>query len=479
MKQVARLLLVFLTLTAAIARADLGSDVDAVLRDKLLAKATVGIEIVALGDTPTATKPMLRRSHATPLIPASNLKLVTTAAALERLGGDFKFDTRLVKRGNDLAIIGDGDPTLGDAELIKKFGWTTTTVFDSWAAAIKQMNVNAVGDVVVDDSVFDETFVHPNWPTDQLHLRYVAGVAGLNLNANCIDVYLNPTARGSVVNYSLDPATSYATVQNNCYTSSENAVSLFMEPDTRVINLKGTSPGSRQGLSVTVDDPALFAATVLSESLTRAGVSSSGAVRRDRTVRAGIDAKSPDIIVLAHHTTPLSAVLARANKDSMNLYAESLCKRLGFAASTQPGSWENGTVAMGAFLTALGVPVDQFKFDDGCGLSKQNALSAGALSTMLQHMFYGPNRQAYIDSLAIAGVDGTLSDRFRGTDLSGRVYAKSGFVNGVSTLSGYFQGRDDRWYAFSILMNGIPPKSNSMIKSLQERIVKAANAATR
>lgn len=469
--------IVALAVLPTFAHADLASDVDAVLRDKLLSNATVGIEIVALGDTAGESKVLLRRKHETPLIPASNLKLITTSAALERFGADFKFDTQLVKHGDDLVIVGDGDPTLGDVELIRKYGWTTLTVFESWAAGLKQLNIKSVANIRVDDSVFDTQFVHANWPADQLNLRYVAGVGGLNLNANCIDFYLGATAKGSVVNYVLDPPTNYATVRNACYTSDQNAVSLAMEPGTRAINLRGTSPGSRVPISVTIDDPPMFAATVLSETLAKAGITMTGTVQRDRSVRQALASNADGYAVLAHHTTPIGVVLARANKDSMNLYAESLCKRLGFGVTGEPGSWQNGPAATSAFLSSLDIPREQFSLDDGCGLSKKNGISAGAISAVLQHMYFSPNRQAFFDSLAVAGVDGTLDDRFKGTDLRARVFGKSGFVNGVSSLSGYFKGKNDRWYAFSILMNGIPNKSNSQIKPLQEKIVRAAEAA--
>jgi len=481
MKRIATAIFVSLLSLPAILRADMTSDIAAVLKDKLLANAIVGIEVVALGETPGRSKVIYRNKSETPLIPASNLKLITTAAALSKLGADFQFETKLVKHGEDLIVIGDGDPTLGDVELVRKYGWTTTTVFDSWATGLKQMGVLPIANVRIDDSVFDLQFVHPSWPADQLNLRYVAGVAGLNLNANCIDFYLSATTRGQPVSYVLDPPTQYATIRNSCITSDINAVSLSMEQGTRTINLKGSSPGSRAPISVTVDDPSMMAGTVLAESLKKQGVSVTGTVQRDRTARSiiaalGNEVASQDYVQLAHHTTPIGVALARANKDSMNVYAESLCKRLGFASTGESGSWSNGPGAMAAFVASLNVPRDQFTFDDGCGLSKKNGMSAHAISTVLQHMYFGDNRQVYIDSLSVAGVDGTLDDRFKGSDLRARVFGKSGFVNGVSTLSGYFRAKDDRWYVFSILMNGIPRLSNSAIKPLQEKIVKAVDA---
>jgi D-alanyl-D-alanine carboxypeptidase/D-alanyl-D-alanine-endopeptidase (penicillin-binding protein 4) len=223
----------------------------------------------------------------------------------------------------------------------------------------------------------------------------------------------------------------------------------------------------------------MYGATVFAEVLRRKGITVTGAVRRDRTIAAARRAGGPDKWrVLAIHETPLTTVIGRANKDSVNLYAESLCKLLGHLATGQPGSWENGTAASGAYLTSIGVGAGEFKLDDGSGLSKRNAISAEAMAKILVHNFHSQHRDVFRGSLAVAGQDGTLDRRFRGSDLRGRVFAKSGFVNGVCALSGYLRARDDRWYAFSILMNRVASLADA--QAAQEKIVKAidANAAT-
>jgi D-alanyl-D-alanine carboxypeptidase/D-alanyl-D-alanine-endopeptidase (penicillin-binding protein 4) len=214
----------------------------------------------------------------------------------------------------------------------------------------------------------------------------------------------------------------------------------------------------------------------------------SGTVRRDRTVRRQRmkdgDAGAGRWKVLAVHETPLTVVLNRANKDSVNMYAESLCKRLGYesvkASGTQgeaapTGSWENGTAAVGEFLKRVGVPEAEFRLDDGSGLSRQNAVSPRGLVRVLAYQYYHKSRDVFVASLAVAGVDGTLHDRFADTDLQERVLGKSGYIDGVSTLSGYLRARDGQWYAFSILFNGFKG-SNRDMKLLQERIVKAVDA---
>ena len=156
----------------------------------------------------------------------------------------------------------------------------------------------------------------------------------------------------------------------------------------------------------------------------------------------------------------------------MNLYAECLCKRLGFAA-TGEGTWKPAPHRSANSSTPSASPRANFTLDDGCGLSKSNAVSAHLMVSVLVHDYFGPNAKMWMGSLAVAGEDGTLADRFRGTDLRGRVIAKTGFVNGVSCLSGYLHAKDGNWYCFSILFNGIPEGTNSGAKILQERIVRA------
>jgi D-alanyl-D-alanine carboxypeptidase/D-alanyl-D-alanine-endopeptidase (penicillin-binding protein 4) len=475
MKHLWRFLLVLML--APIARADLSEDVRAVLGDKLLSKGEVGVEIIQLGPSLNDAKPIYESKATTPRIPASNLKVITTSTALEKLGTDFQFKTTLAMHGGDIALIGDGDPSLGDAAMLRKAGWDVDTVFKNWAQMLQKRGINEVHDVFVDDSIFDQTFTHPDWPTDQLHKDYCAQVGGLNLNANCLDFFLRTSGFGQTVQYVIDPPTRYAAIKNSCVMGQKNAVWLSRQPDTNDIVLRGeTNTNNDEPISVTVNDPPMFAATVLSETLAANGVKVTGKVQRDRTIRDSLEKSDGKWSALAVHTTPLSTVISRANKDSMNLYAESLCKRIGAAVTGQSGSWESGTAATSAFLQSLGVSKDEFTLDDGCGLSKKNAISPNAMAKVLEHDFYGRQHDVFISSLAVAGVDGTFETRFRDSDLRGRVFGKSGYVIGVSSLSGYLKTKDGQWYVFSILMNGLPNGTNGTAKTLQEKIVKAIDA---
>jgi serine-type D-Ala-D-Ala carboxypeptidase/endopeptidase (penicillin-binding protein 4) len=464
-----------LLIAASSARADLPSEVRAILKDPLLSHARIGVELVRLADG-GRPQTLLTDNADLPLAPASNLKLITTSAAIEDLGPDFKFRTLLVQHNDDLILIGDGDPSFGDAELLKKSGWDVTTAFQTWATALARRHIGPFHRLLVDDSVFDTQFLHPHWPADQVNKHYVAEVAGVNLNVNCLDFYIQPGAAGRVVRFVTDPPTTYVTVKNTCIAGSDNRVWLSRESGANDMILRGeASDANDVPISVTIHDPPLYAASVLAETLSAAGVSV-GSVERDRTMRQQYDqaARAGDgsWTLLVVHQTPLTTVMARANKDSMNLYAESLCKRLGFAESGD-GSWAAGTAAVGAFLQRIGVSPGEFHLDDGCGLSRENAISAHLMAAVLEHDFYSPSGKTFMDTMAVAGVDGTMEDRFRGTDLRGRVHAKSGFINGVSCLSGYLSARDGQWYAFAILFNDVPAGRTSEAKVIEERIVHA------
>jgi serine-type D-Ala-D-Ala carboxypeptidase/endopeptidase (penicillin-binding protein 4) len=488
MKQAVRLGCVLIVLSLwggrASRAADLAGQVQEILQDKLLQKATVGIEIVRLGKSDSDSKLIYQHESHTLLMPASNLKLTTTSASLDRYGPAFKFRTMLLMHGEDLVLIGDGDPSFGDAEYLRRVGWKPTTVYENWAAQLKKLGVKSVRNVIVDDSIFDMDFLQPHWPVSQIDHAYVAEVGGLNFDANCIQFIIQPTGPGQRVEYTLVPNTKYLMVENSCVTG-RNEVQLGRKPGSNQIIMRGEAPSSGpSSLLETIHDPPMYGATVLAETIAASGIPVTGEVKRDRTAAQAAQAHEKALASgwkgVGILETPLAVALARANKDSVNLYAESLCKRLGHETTHQTGTWENGTAAVGAFLKKAGVPEAEFHLDDGSGLSRQDHITPHALIRVLTYDFFSPNHDAFLNSLSISGQDGTLEDRFRQfPDVRHRVIGKSGFIEGVSCLSGFLRAKDNQWYAFSIMMNGIPYKSNTLAKSLQEKVIKALDVSTR
>ena len=459
------------------AAADLTGDIRRALSDKLLARARIGIEIVKLSDQADSCRIVYQQNPHLMLMPASNMKVLTTSAALQVLTPQFRFRTMLVRHGNDLVLWGDGDPTLGDAELMDKIGWSQTAVFDDWAEQLAKRNITSVGNVVVDDSIFDTEFLHPRWAKHQF-MASGAQVGGLNFNTNLIE-FLIRERRGGPAAWSTRPATGYVHVlSNNCTAGQSNAVILAREPGSNDVQLKGTVEKACD-VSLTINDPPMYAGTVFTDLLKSRGIQVSGTTIRDVSTRqqyAKADAatRAQQWQVLCIFETPLPTAISRCNKDSMNLYAEAFCKRLG--ATAGQGSWQNGTAVVGKFLKQLGIPDSDFRLDDGSGLSRENATTADAIVRVLMHNYFSPSKTSFLDSLPIGGVDGTLRKRFTGS-LRGRVFAKTGFIANVSALSGYLKTRAGDWYAFSVLMNDIPDLSNSSIKPLQDEIVEALDKA--
>ena len=257
----------------------------------------------------------------------------------------------------------------------------------------------------------------------------------MNLNLNLLDFYVRVTSPGQVVQYSMDPPTHYASVVNQCVTGADKGAWLSRDPDANNLTLRGEAGrDSVDPVSVPVHDPPLFAACVFAEMCKATGIAVNGKVARDRTVRADLG-KDAKLQTLAVYETPIENVMARANKDSVNLYAECLCKRLGAATTGQSGTWESmGVAATKEFLLkSVGVGEDEFVLDDGCGLSRKNAVSANVFCRVLEHDWCGPNRDTFVSTMAIGGVDGkTLKKAAFTDDPMGRVFAKTGFIRGVS-----------------------------------------------
>jgi len=443
------------------ARADLQKDIQAILADELLRNASVGIAIEAMPQG----RVLYRHNEHQLLMPASNMKILTTSAALNLLGAGFKFRTMLVQRGDDLVLVGDGDPAFGDAELLKKSGLSATTVFEQWAAQLKG---KVFRHVLVDDSIFEPSAIHPRWDARQFQNKFSAEVSGMTFNLGSVDLAVRSAPGGDAI-FRMTPPTHYAPVRNTCVTGGRGGVIVTRATNSNEISLRGGCTATEVTVSITVHDPALMAATVLAETLSSGGVKFTGSVGRDRSVRAKLAAGNSDITVLAVHETALSVALARANKDSVNLYAECLAKRIG--ALSGEGSWESGGAAVTGFLKRIGIADTEFKVDDGCGLSRDNRVTANAIVEILQTNFVGRYRDEFMSSLAIGGKEGTLENRFK--EMRGRLIAKTGYIANVSALGGYLKGRDEQWYAFSILMNGVPAGANGRAKQLQESIIKA------
>ncbi len=394
-----------------------------------------------------------------PLLPASTAKVFVLAAAIDVLGPDFAFRTVLVRRGPDLVLIGDGDPALGDLKVAEARGVSQDAALGHWAQALLSQGVTTIaGDLVIDDSLFDGAFIHPDWEPGDVKKWFAAPVGALNYNGNCIDVTIEPAAEaGAPVRWETVPRTDLIEVVNRCK-SGGKGTPLIDRPqaDFRFV-ISGRCPKRWPFPPVPVADPGLLAGGALRTALADHGIAIVGQIRRERVRTAG-GQLPPECQVVGEWVTPLPLVLARAGKDSQNMFAECLLKRLGYEWSRRQGhadpqgTWATGRSAVEEFLVRAGADPNRVTLADGSGLSRSNRCSADDLVAVLAYMYRHPQRDLYCNSLSSAGSDGTLRKRLTG--LPGQVYAKTGYLSGTRTLSGYAVTPQGRWRAFAVLFNG-------------------------
>ena len=459
----------------SVARGDIDAQVRDMIRAADLRQTVVGLMAVDTRDNQT----ILAVNPDEPMIPASNMKLITTAAALRMLGPDFTFRTelRLVNAdldAADLVIKGDGDPALGDPKMLREQDLDAAMFLDRWVAAARDVGVRRIRTLIIDDRIFDQQFVHPDWPVDQLNRWYCAQVAGLNFHDNCLDLYPEPTVVGQTPIVRMLPEAPFVQVINRAVTDKADTFWISRLPNTNVITYRGKVKNHRTSpVHVTVHDPPMFLARSLARRFALAKIPV------DAIRRVELDDELPPGQTLAQVLTPLTDVLARCNKDSQNLFAEALLKRLGYQFTGATGSWSSGAAAVRKFLS------DELKsrgagisIADGSGMSRQNSVSPRLLVDLLAAVQRDEEiGQLFLSSLAVGGEDGTLRSRFE-QGMTGRVHAKSGYISQVSCLSGYIvfdaQAPDQkpRVVAFALLFNGFqPPVYAYQLKQIQDELV--------
>lgn len=440
-----------------------GAEVARALRDT----SKLGVHIVELdtGETAYAYSPD------EPRVIASNTKLFTTAAALDALGPGYFFETRLLLRGElqagvlqgDLGVVGAGDPLISGRD----YDGDSYGAFRPWARALRERGVRRVtGNLYLAHGLFKGPQVHPDWPRDQLTQWYEAPVDALSFNDNCILVRVSPgrsPGRPAVVE--TVPPVPLFRVDNTATTRSKGRGSLIINRAGTLITVKGSI---RQGSGpfetwVTVPDPLLYFGSALKDALAQEGVEVEGHIHPAERLPGEVWQR-----VAVHRSDLLSAVRV-TNKRSQNFFAESLAKKLG-ARLCGTGSWDEGVRAISEFLVSIGIPRGSFTMADGSGMSRYNRFAPRHLTTLLRHMFFHPLGREFAQSLPYSGEDmGSWKRRLAIPPYRGNVFAKTGTLSGVSTLSGYAKAVSGKSYAFSILING----SRGDARGTQDRILMA------
>jgi D-alanyl-D-alanine carboxypeptidase/D-alanyl-D-alanine-endopeptidase (penicillin-binding protein 4) len=429
------------------------------------------------------------------MIPASTMKVPVMAAALAELGTDFAFDTVLATDGTNLVVIGDGDPAFGDEKVHRLRGEAVTADFERWARTLLDQGVRAIpGDLIIDESIFDDRWIHPSWEEDDLGKWYAAPVGGLNFNGNCVDLTASPGSKpGAPAIITAVPETTVVQIVNRCRTGSGRNPVVHHPSGTFEYIISGRCAKPWAFISVAFPDPGLLFADSLRTALHKAGIPVSGAIKRQR-VRSADGAIPVSLTVLGHRYTALADVLPRIGKNSQNLFAECLLKRTGHAwarrpwaspASPEPaahepgqhgpqGSWATGTGAVEGFMARADIDTTGLAVVDGSGLSRENRCTARQLTALLAWMHGQPGGRMLRNSLSVAGVDGSLRKHL--TEIPGRVHAKTGTMRSVRALAGYVGGEAGPRYAFAVIFNGYQG-SSTPYKRLGDQFCRVLAAA--
>jgi D-alanyl-D-alanine carboxypeptidase/D-alanyl-D-alanine-endopeptidase (penicillin-binding protein 4) len=453
---------VFVCASASISKADLAGKVETIVASQAQGKVRIAVKIV----NPASGSVIYSYNASSPLIPASNMKLVTTAAALNYLGPDFTYPTSVGLIGDSIAVIGSGDPLLGDKLTLQKNKLDARWMLKDIAEILRRNNITTLSDVIIDSTVFDDERVQPSWPKNELNRWYAAEVAGINYNDNCIEIIAETV--GSKVELTLDPPTSYVKIINNCKAAAKPPDTVWgaRPSGSNIITVAGVCHKKCEPVRVTIDRPPAFFGFLLAEELKRSGVGIRGQLVEREIL------PQDQFKLLAVYRTSLWEVFERSNKDSLGLAAESLLKTI--AAHRQPsgkgGSWAQGRQFVSDYLVSLGISADQFVIDDGCGLSENNRLSANLLTAILLDIYKKPDWQRFKETLAVGGEDGTAGKWFDEPKYRGKIFAKTGYIGGVKSLSGVCTTEaGDR--VFSIITNNTNGKSRQAINDIVKAII--------
>ncbi|MBX3378969.1 MAG: D-alanyl-D-alanine carboxypeptidase/D-alanyl-D-alanine-endopeptidase [Phycisphaeraceae bacterium] len=461
----------------------LQADVDRLIHGSKLGKSRVGVSIL---DVKTG-EVLASQNSEDEFCPASNMKLLTTGAALWTLKPDFIFKTELRLDGDRLVVAGSGDPAFGDPEILQNASprMTVSDMLDALTGSVTGAGVTKLSEIVVDDRVFDREFVHPTWPKDQLDRWYCAEVSGVIFHANVLDVYPRPGSGGQRPSVSIDPETSIVEVdvsKARNVSSGNNSVWLKRDANENRFQLMGDVRFAvTQPVRVTLTQNPAFFGQLLADKLERSGVSitgdaaptpgGGGAARTVRVADAGEVLGGDRTIAVV--TTPLADVVRRCNVESYNLYAEALIKRIGHDVTGQPGSWENGASVIRMLLSEKLGP-DSAKSTivrDGSGMSRDNRVSPATMTRWLAAIANDSViASTFIHSLPKPG-EGTLERRFKNRPKN-ELRAKSGYIRNVRSLSGYVIDDNGHAVAFSILANEVPAgEEDQAALQLHEQVV--------
>ncbi len=449
------------------AEASLSGDINAIVTRKSQKNAHFAVRVVN-----ASTGRMTYTRYADELmIPASNMKIITSAAAIHYLGTGYEFTTVVGLRGRTLIVIGGGDPLLGDPETDQEHGRKPGWLFADIAKALKEKRVKSLDEIIIDTTFFDRNGVCPNWSADDLNQDYACEVSGLNYNLNCIKVSAKRSGSRAIIY--VEPQTKYFTFVNQMKSVSKGGSAIAVlhnaQPNKLVVSGK-CAPGKGASANVAIKKPAGFFGVLLAENLSRLGI------RVPKRITQRYVKNERGIKVIRTYKTPIKDVVSKCNTDSLNLAAEAFVKTISAENTTGRinGEWRHGHALVARYLRSLGIKDAHFVLDDGSGLSRKNKLTANVITTVLLAQYKGPNRKFFTDSLAVGGLSGTIVKYFKAPPYKGNIIGKTGYISGVRAFSGLCKTPKGT-YIFSILTSGGTPSTRTAINDIAKAIINNNN----
>lgn len=492
-------------------RHSLAERIEAVLASPDLERGFWGIEVASL----ETGRSLYSQNNDKLFTPASNTKLFTTAAAIALIGPNYTCRTTVETNGTldkygrlngDLLLVGRGDPNLSGRELPYLLRTQRNDhpiqVLEQLAEALAQKGVKYIdGDIVADDSYFAFERYGEGWSQDDLVLADGAPVSALTINDNVVFVNILPADRaGERAFVSITPFADYYQVDNRIITTPAGTgrkIFINREPGATLLTLWGNMPlddaGANEALAI--DNPAEFAAALFRQLLEKRGIVVYGTQRSRHTelaslstltvtatapARGGDESSRPSLsqpmILASHESKPLIEDVQVINKVSQNLHAEILLRVLG-REKGMAGTVEGGLEVLRGFLNQAGIAPEQYLFYDGSGLSRQNLVTPHAVVQLLCYAASQPWGASFRDTLPVAGVDGSLADRFSNLDSRAHIAAKTGALGGVKALSGYASTVKGQQIAFSILSNNLNLPNKRVLDTIDSIVEAIVNDA--
>lgn len=439
--------------TRTVGRAALRTAIDSLLGQPQFANAFLGVLVV---DAETGDTLYAQNAHKL-FRPASNMKLITGAVALEKLGPSFRFRTSLVAGGpvcagalhGDLIVSGRGDPTVSD-----DFAHDALIPLRAMADSLRAAGVHRiVGKLVPGADVFPGLRIGDGWEWDDLQYYYGAGVDELFLNEGVARLIVRGGARvGAPAPARITPAIGYPALKSLARTGDTTGLTVVVDSSTGAAMVTGTVARAHIDTSYIVyrDQPTAYL-RALRTALAQRGITVADQAHAGTCAPSARRRAVGDTLV-RWASAPLPEVLHRLEKPSQNQIAEILLRTIGLEV-TGVGTADSGRAVVSRTLVSWGADSTGFDIQDGSGLSRDALLSPATVVRVLSHMRQDTAFAAYYDALPIAGVDGTLDDRMIGTAAQGRVRAKTGSFMHVRSLSGYAPTANGRVVLFSVLAN--------------------------